>query len=307
MGQKRYHIVIASFIFASLTWISVNLTYDYVVMKNIPVVLSNMSQGRALKYPVPRTITVWIKSTGWLLARLYLTPGIQYNIDASSLTNDDYVIAGKDLHEHIKPPFTLQLVSVKPETLLLALDVYEEKKVPIQTHIASTFREGYGQVGYPQVFPESVLIGGSKHILQNVREWSTVYQKFSELRAPIDAEIKMEEPTYLSLEIDPPTIKYKLDVQPFAEKVFSGIALTAVGTPSNREIIFIPPKMEITVRGGIDRLARLTNTDFQAMVNYELLIQPSVEEVQPVLIAPDEVKIVNRKPERFQFIIRKRL
>lgn len=307
MGQKRYHIVIASFIFALLTWVSVNMTYDYVVMKNIPVVLSNMSQGRALKYPVPRTIAVWFKSNGWLLTRLYLTPGIQYNIDASSLTNDDYVITGRDLLEHIKPPFTLQLVNVKPETLLLALDVYEEKNVPIQSHIALTFREGYGQVGYPQIFPESVLISGSKHVLQNVNEWSTVYQKINELREPVDTEIKMEEPTHLSLEINPPMINYKVNVQPFAEKVFSGIALTVVGTPSNREVIFIPPKMEITARGGIDQLARLINTDFQATVNYDLLIQPSVEEVQPVLIAPEEVKIVNRKPERFQFIIRKRL
>jgi hypothetical protein len=77
--------------------------------------------------------------------------------------------------------------------------------------------------------------------------------------------------------------------------------------PLNREVIFIPPRIDLIVRGGIDQLARLTNADFDAVVQYESLLRDDAEFVVPGILAPPEVRIVGRKPEKFKFIIRKRL
>jgi len=77
--------------------------------------------------------------------------------------------------------------------------------------------------------------------------------------------------------------------------------------PSNREVMFIPPKMDVIVRGGIDELAKLSVSDFQASVAYQSLVLDTTGIVTPVFTAPAGIDIIRRTPERFQFVIRKKL
>jgi YbbR domain-containing protein len=307
MENKRYHIVLASIVFAMLTWLSVNMRYDYTVVRRLPVVLENMKEGKALKYPVPKYITARFKGNGWIIAGLYLTPEVKYYIDVSSLTTQNFLIEGRDLFEHVKIPFAVELVDSKPDSLVLALDEYMEKRVPIIPRLAFDYHEGYGPVGSVRIAPESILVGGSKDRVEQVTAWHTVYEKFSDLRSSIDAAVDLEPPATYSLTIPQQSVHLQLNVQPFAEKVFSGIPVTAPAMPANREVVFMPPKIDIIVRGGIDQLAKLTNNDFDALVNAEILMQDSVETVEPVLVAPNDVRIVNKKPANVKFIIRKRL
>lgn len=307
MQKKRYHIVIASIVFAALMWVSVNMGYEYTIVKHIPVVIENLKEGKALKLPVPKTVTVRFKGHGWLLAGLYFLPDIKYFIDVSSLNSEHFIITAQDLPEHVKLPVAVQPLDVKPETLILALDEYKEKRVPIISHLFLDFHEGYGQVGQVHLMPESVLIGGAKEAVEQVKEWPTAYQKFANVSNSIDAEILLDEPPNYSIEVFRKGVHISVNVQPFAEKTFTGITVEATAIPSNREVIFIPPKIDVIVRGGIDQLAKLSNADFQAMVDYQTLLQDSSGIVVPILASPGGVKVVNRKPERFQFYIRKRL
>jgi hypothetical protein len=307
MEQKRYHIVIASIIFAVLAWVSVNLREEYTVVKHFPIVLENLKHGKALKYPFPKTINVRFKGNGWALAGLYIVPDLVYTIDLATLGSDDFMITAQDLQEHIKFPMSLQPFDVDPDTMLLALDVYREKHVPITLNSTMSFKSGYGQVGSLRVIPESVVIGGSKHIIESIISWPTLYRKFDELKAPVNADVLLEEPSNHSVRLLCSSVRIQVDVQPFAEKAFTGIQLIAASVPANREIIFIPPKIDVVVRGGIDQLARLSNNDFQAVVNYQDLTADSSETIRPSLVVPPDVKVVNKKPEKFQYIIRKKL
>ncbi len=307
MDQKRYHIIVAAVIFAILTWLSINMRDEYTITKQIPVVLENMKEGQALKYPLPTNVNVRLRGNGWQLAGLYLSPDVKYFIDVSSIGEEKFIITGRDLLEHIKLPVVLQPIDVKPDTLVLALDEYGEKEVPIEPRIVLEFRDGYGQVGQMQFLPDSLRIGGSQTILGNISGWPTEYRKFDNLHSPLDVDIPLEVPTTHSIELFTSVTHLRLNVQPFAEKTFSGITMNCQGAPTNREVIFIPPKIDLIARGGIDQLARLTDTDFQPTVPYSDLVQDTVTSVAPHLNDLDGVKIVSIKPEHVRFIIRKRL
>ena len=307
MKEKRYHIVIASILFAVLMWVSVNLGNEYTVTKHIPVVIENLKEGKVLKSPVPKYVNVRFKGIGWLLAGLYFLPDVKYFIDVSSLNTDQFVVVGRDLQDHVKLPVAVQALDVKPDTILLALDDYTEKRVPVSPHIMLNYRDGYGQVGPVHVQPESVMIGGAKEVLGHIVQWPTSFQKFDNLSSPLNTQIALEEPATHSVEILQLSVHIVVNVQPFAEKILTGIPLHAAAVPANREVIFIPPKLDLTVRGGVEQLAPLTNADFQVMVDYQTLVQDSTGVVQPLLSGPPEVKVISRRPERFQFYIRKRL
>ena len=283
------------------------MRFDYTVVEQMPVVLENLKPGKALRYPVPKHVSVRFRGSGWLIAGLYLTPGLKYFIDVSSLGTERFMISGRDLPEHVKLPFAVQLVDILPETLHLALDDYVEKRVRVFPRFVADFHDGYGQVGPVVCSPESVVLAGAKSHLDAIQEWPTVYSRFSNLRSSIDADNELEEPSNFSVSPMRKEVHLMVNVQPFAEKIFSGIPVTVATPPLNREVIFVPPRVDLIVRGGIDQLARLTNADFDAVVQYESLLRDDAEFVVPGILAPPEVKIVSRKPEQFKFIIRKRL
>jgi YbbR domain-containing protein len=307
MENKRYHIVIASILFALVTWISVNLRNEYTVFRSIPIVLENEKEGMALKYPIPKQMMVRFHGTGWMLAALSLTPDIKYYIDVSSLSREKYIVTSKDVLEHIKLPVSVQVTDIKPDTLVLAMEEYKEKRVKIISRVVLDFHEGYGQVGPLTMQPESVIIGGPVSGIDQISEWPTIYKKFEGLKIPVNMDIPLEEPGTFAVRINLALTHISMNVQPFAEKIFSGVPVTAIAVPTNREVIFSPPKIDIIIRGGIEKLSAISHDGIQATVNYQLLTKDSIESIIPVLNIPQELKIISRKPERVQFIIRKRL
>lgn len=307
MKNRRYHIVIASVVFAVLTWVSINLRDEYTIVKLIPVVIENLREEKALKHPVPKNLAVRFRGSGWSLAALYLTSDVKYFIDASSLGPDDIVVTSRDILEHMKLPGALDFIDVKPDSLVLALDDYREVRVPVFPHIMLNFREGYGQVGEMKVTPESVIVGGAQAIVAPIVGWPTIYKRFDNVRTPVDMDVALEEPNTYSVDVLRTSVHVQVNVQSIAEKTFSDIPVTATGVPPNQEIVFIPPKMEVIVRGGIEELSKLSPSDFRAQASYEAVVSDSSESIAPTLIAPAEVKVVSRKPERFRFIIRTKL
>jgi hypothetical protein len=288
-------------------WVSINMGYEYTVVKQIPVVLDNMKEGQVLKYPVPKYMTVRFRGTGWLLAGIYLSSNMKYYIDVSSITKRDYIITSRDLPEHVKLPASIQTEDAKPDSLVLALDEYREKRVPVVPRLTVDYRDGYSQIGSASVQPESVVISGAANLIDSINEWQLVHQKFEDQHGPIDEEIPLEEPSTFSIELNPPSARLRMDIEHVAERTIQGVPVTAMAVPPSREVIFIPPKMDIIVRGGIDQLGKLTTGDFQATVEFPLLVQDSSGVIEPTLSAPREIKVIRKTPERFQFVIRKKL
>lgn len=307
MENKRYHIILASIIFAGLMWFSINMGYEYTVLRRIPVVLENRREDRALRYPIPKSVTVRFQGRGWQLAGLYFLPEIKYFIDLSSLNNEQFVLTSRDFTEHVKIPFSIQPLDIKPDTMILAFEESREKKVPVIPRVVVTTPNGYGMVGTVRTVPESVLISGTQSTIGAIPIWHTEHRRYDDQRTPVDDEISLEDPLNYAVEFSPRVVRVHVDIEPFAEKTFEGVSLFVLGAPANREVVFIPPRMDVTVRGSIDELSKLTPDNFQARTDYQSLLEDSTGLIVPALVFPEGVKVLRRTPEKFQFIIRKKL
>jgi YbbR domain-containing protein len=306
-NAKKLPVAIGAVLAALIAWLSVNMQGEYSIVKSVPVVFEDMKEGKAFRYPIPRMMSVRIRGKGWVVAGLFFSPDFKYFINLSSVGEEPVIITGKDVQDHVTLPVDVQVVDVRPDTLRVALSDYYEKRVPVSTRIVLDFREGYGQVGPVTVRPESVTVGGTLDYLQTVTSWNTAFRRYTDLRAPIDEDIPLEDlPTY-SVSVPVKTVRLGVNVEPFAEKLFTGIPVDVGGVPPGLEVIFIPPKLDIVVRGGIEQLAALSTASFSADVSFMELERDSTGFVVPALKIPDGLKAVDRKPGRFQFIIRKRL
>ena len=306
-NAKKLPVAVGAILAALIAWLSVNMQGEYSIVKSVPVVFEDMKEGKAFRYPIPRIMSIRLRGKGWVVAGLFFSPDFKYFINLSSVGEEPVIITGKDVQDHVTLPVDVQVVDVRPDTLRVALSDYYEKRVPVSTRLVLNFREGYGQVGPVEVSPESVTVGGTLDFLQAVASWNTTFRRYTDLRAPIDEEIPLEALPSYSYSVPVQSVRVSVNVEPFAEKLFTGIPVSVREVPPGLEVIFIPPKLDIVVRGGIEQLAALSGSSFSAGVTYAGLERDSTGFVVPVLRIPGGLKVVDRKPGRFQFIIRRRL
>lgn len=307
MKSKRYHIIIGSMLFAVLMWISVTLGDEYQISIQIPLIVENVPEGKALKGHVPKTLTTTIRGTGWRLASLLLSGKPRCILNISALAGSNIIVTKRDLINTISVSSGIQPIDVSLDTLVFDLERYTERTVRILPNIVLECREGFGVVGEITVKPESIVVGGAESVVHSIQGWRTERRSFSDVRESFTTEIPLEDPTDYSFFLFRKTVQLTVHVAAFADKIFSGVMVEVVSVPPNREIIFIPPRVDIVVWGGIDQLAALSISDFRLSVDYQTLLTDTTGYVQPRIEFPSGIRILATRPERLQYIIRKRL
>jgi len=327
MDRRRILLIFGATFFGALAWLSVTMGEQYQITLTAPLTIVDVPRGWAIRTPVPRTIQLRYHGDGWRLALLQLGAEPRLEIPFPSLRQVGFdfppmdnpapanrvleipprIIMQSDIIELAPTHTGVRLVDVKPDSIYLALDRREERKLPVVLDMTTMFREGYGQVGEATVTPESVAVAGAASNVRALDSWRTARTVFEDLRAPVDADVPLAVTATTLLTVFPPAVHVTVNVQPFAEKVVGGVPIEGTDIPGNREIIFIPPKLDIVARGGIKQLATLVPGDFRITVDYRSIIADTTGIVDPIVAAPSGVQVVSRRPDRLQYIVRKRL
>jgi hypothetical protein len=318
MNIRSIPALIAAALFGLLIWLSANLRETYVTTVTVPVAVDHLPAGWAIRTPVPRTLLVRLRGEGWQLATMLIgkdltvrfpvvPPDVSASTPAAVAAHGSRVVTMREVAERIQLLQGVELVSATPDSIVFELDRFVEKRVPVVVDYAMTFREGYGQSGQATLLPDSVLIGGAESILRTISSWKTERGTFSDVKSPIEANLALAPNDRYDIALSTRSVHVSINVQPFAEKVLNGLAVEIAGVPPQREVIFIPPRVEIVVRGGIRQLANLSHGDFHVGIDYTTILTDTTGIVEPVITGPADVQVVRKRPERLQYIVRKRL
>lgn len=307
MKSKHWHIILATILFATLLWASVSMTYEYTTSVSLPVQLKNLPLQFALKNTLPQSVTMKLKGTGWHLLKYTITSEKIFHIDASIFSKSSIIYTDYFISDYYQLPTEITLIDTSPDSIILDIDVSATKKIKVITDVDIKFRDGHGQIGVASILPDSVVVRGAKSILDTLNEWKTENKKFAEVSEPLNITLKLTKPPQYILSLEQSEINYSINVQPFAEKTFPGINIEIRLLPPHREVILIPPKLDVIIRGSIDMLADFSSENLKASIDYQNLLADSTGYIQPEITIPDGLQIVRKQPEQFQYIIRKRL
>ncbi len=307
MKKRRLHIIVATTLFAALLWISVELGIVYQTSVSVPLVARGVPLGMALKTPVPHALQLRLRGEGWQLARLLIGNKLVCIMDLASLPTGQPAITVADVVERLNIPPGIQAVGMVPDTIGIAYDSLRFKRVPLLLDYTATFKERYGQVGVAQVIPDSVSIEGAQSILAGITFWKTAHVTFENLKAPVDLTVPVAESDRYQLSVTPPEARVQIGVQWYAEKVLAGMPVEVLSVPPHREVILVPPKIDLVVRGGVDQLSALQQGDVSISVDYSVILSDTTGVLVPEIKAPAGLQIVSKRPERLQYIVRKRL
>jgi YbbR domain-containing protein len=305
MKNKRFHIIFFSTFFAILLWASIIMTYDYQSFESVPLVLENMKPTRALAQPIPERVSIKVRGTGWQLITLSFSPDKKYVLDVSGISNRYSFLTNQDVMERFAVPQGIRVVEVQPETVAVILDEKISKKVRLLPTTTLDFRDGYDIVGEMKLVPDSVEITGARSRIDRIEEWPTAMAQLSELRSAVNVQVAIPDSPQVGITVFPHSASLQFDVQLTAEKIFKGITVSLNDVPENRAVVLLPPKIDITIRGGVDQVARIDQHTVSAYVDYRTILLDTTGAVQPTIVYPKDVKIIGISPPKVQYVIRK--
>ena len=305
MKNKNLHIVVFSTLFAVLLWISVNMGYEYQTVISVPLILENVRANRGLARPVPMSVNVKVRATGWQLIGMSFVPNVHYVLDVGDISSRYNFATAKDAMERLKLPQGIRTIEIKPETVAVVLDEKIRKSVPVEPVVRMSVREGYGVVGDIRTMPESVTITGARSLVERIDDWPTNPLEFSNLKNGVNTRVAVSDTLSFGITPFPTFISLHIDVQPTAEKSFKGIPVEVNKVPRNRLVVLIPPKIDIIIRGGIEQVATAEQKDFSAYIDYKSILLDTTGSIQPIVTTPRNIKVVMQMPERLQYVVRK--
>jgi hypothetical protein len=197
----------------------------------------------------------------------------------------------------------VEVINISPDTLSFFVEKIASKKVKIIPNLNLNFRNGYGLASKIIVTPDSTIISGPASYVRNMKSVPTESTEFNDLSDKIVEQISLK---------DIPGMTYKnkyisvsLDVQKIVDKNFNNLLVKIVDVPRDRNVILLPNRISIAVRGGIDILGRMDTTQFNAFVNYRDVVLDTLGSVVPHIKMPENTSLLFIKPERLRYIIKK--
>lgn len=302
----RYHIIIASLFLSVLLWTSLNLNLTYDIDYEVPVKL-NVSKPYAISNIVPRFLSVKLKGHGWSHLRLYTSSMLEFNYDIDPKKGNQHLILTQEyLNERFDLSGNLRVTSIYPETLIVNLGTYAEKYVKLQPEAIVECREGYQVVGRPMLEPDSIKIGGAFNLLQAINSLPTAVVHFQNVNSSITQTVKVTDSLSNILWKSQDEVLMKITVELSASKELNDIELKVSNLPPDKDVLLIPQNLSLQVRGGVNQLAGLDNSSIQASVEYAQLLSDTTGAVMPKFRLPEGIKIISTKPEKVQYIIKKK-
>ncbi len=303
--EKKTHVVIASLILSILVWLTVSMNNEYSVTIRVPFKVNNLPEGIALASPVPYSILVRVRGTGWQLASAYLSTTSAVNIDASSLEKRNTILTSRELGYSLNLGSSAEVMSLTPDTVTIMLDTVASKSLPIIPRIQVLLRNGFMIVGKPEVTPDSTTITGAQTLLDRIDTWYTEPKRFRNVMNEVDTKLYLSDSLKELVRLSTQEVDLKIDVEQITENTYRNVPVKILNNNDSVQILLLPPTVDVTIRGGINTMSEITSDSLHASVNYNSLIYSTSSHVHPDIEIPPTMQVIAIQPDSIEFVIRK--
>ena len=301
--RKNIFILVNTFVFSVLLWVYVNLNLTYSFEVNVPLsVRSAKSQG--VSNDIPASVNVILKGKGWSLFKILTTENLEYYLDLTQYKKDTKVDLMQNTSEALNLPPDVYVQNIYPGSIEVMFDNIITKMVRVKNNTSVQTRDEFTVIGSVTLRPDSVKLTGASSSLSRIKFVQTEFVVFKDVNTNISRDVKLIDTLGNQIKIEPTEVNVSYKVELSAEKVFDDIDVNVYGIPSNKDVLIIPPKISITLRGGVEELSKLTAKDLNIGINYNRIEADEQGEVEPTIELSDIFTLIKVQPQRFKYIIK---
>ena len=301
--KKNFHIIIISFLFSIILWISISLSNDFYATFEFPVKLIDFPDGYTTGSLSQQKISVKIKGKGWKLLGVNLSSDASYVIPVGKKIGKRTISLYSFLAENQWLTSDNEVINISPDTLSFFVEKITFKKVPVKSELNLNFRTGYGLASKIIISPESTVVFGPASSLSTLLYVPTETIEYDDLNSMKTEIIPLKN--IFGMKYPHNNVTVTLDVQKIVDKNIDKILVNVLDVPKDRNVLLLPNRVDIGMRGGIDVLGKMDTSSISAFVNYREVVLDTIGSVEPHLELPENTTLLFVKPERLRYIIKK--
>ncbi|MBK9099633.1 MAG: hypothetical protein IPM14_16290 [bacterium] len=300
--RKKINIFIASLVFATILWGSISLSDVYYTNVDVKLALLNLPEGYTTGTQLPEKIVIRVRGQGWKLLSINVGPETEFRVTLDKDSGNYRLNLEKYLETNRLLFSDIDIIKIYPDTINFFVERILTKKLPIVSGLELDFKPGYGLAMDVLLKPDSVLVSGPVSYLRKMEAIKTESRTFTSLDSKTQTEIGF--PKMQGFSFSSNSVEATIDVQRIVDKQFEDIPVEVIDLPDGKEVVLLPNKIGIQVRGGIEILGKLKPGQFNAYVKYLTLVRDTTGSVKPEISLPKNVTLQFTKPDRLRYVIR---
>ena len=302
-------IFLGALIFSVLLWAYVRLSAAYEADVDLPIKLT-APKGFALASGLPERLHTRVRGAGWQIMLMNFSKNANFHFDLSerSLPAEAFVTLHSDeITNAAVLPSELRVIKVDPDSLQLQFGKAIEKRIAIEPRLDVTTARGYMIAGEPHVNPHFVTVVGAESVLDSLTAIPTQTIAVGDAREDVDRSMSIGDSLENFITVkNAPKIAVHVDVQAIGERKIVGVPVAIEALPPQYDLIFIPGVVNITLRGGVDDIAKLPVSSVHARVVYDPMELDTARVIAPKVDVPKGMTFLFSDPPSLRFIIRRK-
>lgn len=309
--SRRLGIAFTTLIVAAVLWTYVHLSTPYEAEIDVPVSITP-PKGLAIASGLPERLHVRVKGAGWQILLLEFTRNAKFELDLTDrifpLTNPNTLqLMPDEIRNGARLPSEVEMIMVEPDTLDVSFSRIVRKQVPVRPVLQVSPGRGYALVGQPASNPPFVMLEGSQEILDSIQFFPTKPLVKGSVMESVSESVELLDTLSNSVKVISTTrVNVRQSVQAIGERTFTYVPVQPDASPSDKEILFVPGFISVTLRGGVEDLARLKSDDIRAYVMYDPMKFDSAEYVVPSISTPQSISFLSSSPASVRFVVRRK-
>lgn len=292
---------------AIFLWFYVVTEEDYTYALNIPIRIINIKTGKVIENDYPKSAKVLFWGKGRQLLGLLIENDIEIILNLKNVNH----LQTKLKKEHIYIPrhnlAVEPLKIVTPDSIEIRLINLIKKKVPIIPDVTILPVAGHTQVGDVKLFPDSLWISGPVSRVEKIHSVSTEHLDLRDVKRGITQIVGLKKTDLPSEDISVEKVSLTVDVQKLMEKTIQRVPVQVYNLPAGTQAMVIPPHLSLTLEGGVQVLANLTEKDIVAYIDYRRKLTPAQSGHPAIIQTPAGVAYRDVNPQTFRLVIERTL
>ncbi|MFH1198325.1 MAG: CdaR family protein [bacterium] len=289
-------------LFSILLWGFVSLSEDYYTSVRIPIKFIGLSEGYTVNSKSVTEVSFSLQGKGWQLAQIYFGSAPDFKLSVQRKTGRNRISVKKAFDQNNWLSKNFKVVDYVPSEIIFTVERIKIKKVKISPKLEIEFLPGYDITSGISVIPDSIEISGPESLVDKIDSLTTEITKFTKVDEDFSERVNLEPIKNISFKF--PVCHVEFEVQKITDRTFENVIVKINNMPVQYDLKLSPPNIKVTLKGGINILAGLTDDDIQASVEFSLALSDTLGSIEPVIVIPPATTIIDIKPKRLNYIIK---
>lgn len=300
-------------IIAAILWFLNALNKEYTSEISYPVRYTDLPKGKYLVSELPSDITLEVKAKGFTLVGYRIsTSFLPINLDINSYSNYmlekdnilEYTLKLSTIKDRINNQLNsdIKLLNIKPEEIYFKFSHAVTKMIPVKPIVDYSLKKQHILKDEITAVPDSILVSGPASMMDTLSYIPTEIWKAGEISKNLSRTIDLDFPPNFSAEEK--NVKINIELERFTEAK-RNIPISVWNLPDSLNIKLFPNTVDISYEIGLSRYDKVTDKDFEFIVNYSQTSNSSYLPVEIVKI-PSFIKNLSYTPQKVEYILEKK-